>query len=52
MYFFPVDSFGEVCSHVAGLLFKIPHTAVMLGHTKRSTTSETAYQWNGNLDRM
>ena len=41
---FLANSLGEVCSHVAAILFKI-QTAVMLGSTKRSSTSE-ACRWN------
>lgn len=41
---FLANSLGEVCSHVAAVIFKI-QTAVMLGLTKHSSTSE-ACPWN------
>lgn len=39
-----VHRLGEVCSHVAALLFKV-ETAVKLGLTVKSSTSQ-ACEWN------
>ena len=40
-------SLGEVCSHVAAILFKI-QAAVTLGITQRSSTSD-ACKWNNTF---